>query len=62
MLVEGRRQAEVAERLRVSRATISVMAERARIRRLSGLVGALRLIIAGGITERLGEATPEDAG
>jgi DNA-directed RNA polymerase specialized sigma24 family protein len=59
MLVEGRRQAEVAERLHVSRATISVMAERARIRRLSGLVGALRRIIADGVAERLGEARPD---
>lgn len=61
MLVEGRRQAEVAERLHVSRATISVMAERARIRRLSGLVGALRRIIADGVAERLGEAHAGDA-
>jgi hypothetical protein len=46
MLVEGLRQADVAERLDVSRATISVMAERARIRRLQGLLAALRRIVA----------------
>jgi DNA-binding NarL/FixJ family response regulator len=50
MLVEGLRQSTVAERLGVSRATISVMAERARIRRLQGLVAALRLIVAGALT------------
>ena len=42
MLVDGLRQSEVAERLGVSRATISVMAERARIRRIDGLLGVLR--------------------
>lgn len=49
MILDGRRQAEVAEHLRVSRATISVMAERARIRRINGLIGALRWIIAEGV-------------
>jgi RNA polymerase sigma factor (sigma-70 family) len=42
MLIGGLRQSEVAERLGVSRATISVMAERARIRRIDGLLGVLR--------------------
>ena len=45
MLVERLRQAEVAERLGVSRATISVMAERARIRRIDELLGVLRRIV-----------------
>lgn len=45
MLVEGLRQADVAERLDVSRATISVMADRARIRHLDGLAAVLRRII-----------------
>ena len=54
MLVEGLRQSEVAERLDVSRATISVMAERARIRRIEGLLAALRRIVADGITTRSG--------
>ena len=45
MLVERLRQSEVAERLGVSRATISVMAERARIRRIDGLLGVLRRIV-----------------
>jgi RNA polymerase sigma factor (sigma-70 family) len=46
MLVDGLRQSEVAERLDVSRATISVMAERARIRRIGGLVAVLRRIVS----------------
>jgi RNA polymerase sigma factor (sigma-70 family) len=45
MLVEGLRQSEVAERLGVSRATISVMAERARIRRIDGLLRVVRRIV-----------------
>jgi RNA polymerase sigma factor (sigma-70 family) len=45
MLVEGLRQSEVAERLGVSRATISVMAERARIRRIEELLGVLRRLV-----------------
>ena len=49
MLVDGLRQSEVAERLEVSRATISVMAERARIRRIEGLLHAVRRIVADGI-------------
>lgn len=49
MLVDGLRQSEVAERLEVSRATISVMAERARIRRIDGLLSALRRIVTEGV-------------
>jgi RNA polymerase sigma factor (sigma-70 family) len=45
MLVEGLRQSDVAERLGVSRATISVMAERARIRRIEELLGVLRRLV-----------------
>lgn len=45
MLVEGLRQSDVAERLGVSRATISVMAERARIRRIEELIGVLRRLV-----------------
>jgi DNA-binding CsgD family transcriptional regulator len=49
MLVERLRQAEVAERLGVSRATISVMAERARIRRIEELLGVLRRLVREGV-------------
>ena len=45
MLVEGLRQADVAERLGVSRATISVMADRARMRHLDGLATVIRRVI-----------------
>jgi len=57
MLIDGLRQAEVAERLDVSRATISVMAERARIRRLDGLLGALRRIVRDAVGS--GEPVPD---
>ena len=49
MLVDRLRQSEVAERVGVSRATISVMAERARIRRIEGLLAALRRIVGDGV-------------
>ena len=49
MLVERLRQSDVAERLEVSRATISVMAERARIRRIEGLLEVLRRIVTEGV-------------
>ena len=49
MLVDGLRQSEVAERVGVSRATISVLAERARIRRIEGLLAVLRRIVADGV-------------
>ena len=46
MLVEDLRQAEVAERLRVSRATVSVAHARGHIRSIGRLLGALRAIFA----------------
>jgi predicted DNA-binding protein (UPF0251 family) len=55
MLVERLRQSDVAERLGVSRATISVMAERARVRRIEGLLGALRQIVTEGVAARADE-------
>ena len=57
MLVEGLRQSEVAERLAVSRATISVMAERARIRRIDELLGVLRRLVRDAV-EGAGEDAP----
>jgi hypothetical protein len=41
----------------VSRATISVMAERARIRRIEGLLAAIRRIVADGITTPSGASS-----
>jgi len=55
MLVEGVRQSDVAERLGVSRATISVMAERARVRRIEGLLGVLRRIVTDGVAAAEGD-------
>ena len=45
MLLDGRRRSEAAETIGVSRATVSVMAERARIRRIEGLAAVLRRIV-----------------
>jgi RNA polymerase sigma factor (sigma-70 family) len=56
MLVDRLRQSEVAERLEVSRATISVMAERAGIRRIEGLLEVLRRIVTEGVAAA--EGTP----
>ncbi len=52
MLVDGLRQSEVAERLDVTRATISVMTERARIRRIQGLAAVLVRLVRDGIAAR----------
>ena len=45
-LVRGLRQADVAERLGVSRATISVAADRAHLRALAGLADVVRTLLA----------------
>ena len=47
MLVEGLRQSEAAERLGVSRATVSVAADRAHIRWIGELAGVLRTLLSG---------------
>jgi len=46
MLVEGLRQSEVADRLGVSRATVSVAADRAHIRSIGELARVVRTLIA----------------
>ena len=46
MLVDGLRQADVAERLRLSRPTVSVAHARGRIDRIAGLLRALRALFA----------------
>ncbi len=58
MLVDRLRQAEVADRLGVSRATVSVMAERARIRHLEQLARALAAIFGDGVRRATGHAAP----
>jgi DNA-directed RNA polymerase specialized sigma24 family protein len=47
LLVEGLRRADVAERLGVSRATISVAADRAHLRSLGDVAGVIRRLVAG---------------
>lgn len=48
LLLDGLRRAQVADRLGISRATVSVMAERARVRELAGLERALAALFAAG--------------
>ena len=50
LVVDGLRQAEAAERLGVSRATVSVIADRGRIRHLQGLAAGLATIFRDGLT------------
>ena len=54
-LIDALRQSEVAERLGVRRATISVSFGRARIQSLAGLVAAIRRVYA---TDPSGAAAP----
>jgi predicted DNA-binding protein (UPF0251 family) len=49
LLVDRLRRAEAAERLRVSRATISVIADRGRVRHLERLAASLAAIVADGV-------------
>jgi predicted DNA-binding protein (UPF0251 family) len=56
LLVERLRRAEVADRLRVSRATVSVIAERGRVRHLERLATSLATIFADGVALALGSA------
>jgi DNA-binding NarL/FixJ family response regulator len=48
LLVEGLRQSQAAERLDVTRATISVAADRAHVRSIERLAGALRTLFRNG--------------
>lgn len=48
IVLDGLRRAEVAERLGISRATVSVMADRALVRELAGLGRALATLFAAG--------------
>ena len=56
MLVEGLRQAEVADRLHVARATVSVAHARGGIRSIDRLVTAIRAIFRAGILAQADEA------
>ena len=61
LVVDGLRQAEAADRLGVSRATVSVIADRGRIRHLQGLAAGLSTIFRDGVTraDALIEDVPE---
>ena len=48
LIIEGLRQSEVADRLHVSRATVSVATDRAHIRSITRLASALRELFAAG--------------
>jgi DNA-binding CsgD family transcriptional regulator len=48
VLVDGLRQSDAAQQLRVSRPTVSVAVERARIREIEGLVRVVRTLLAQG--------------
>ncbi len=54
-LIDGLRQSEVADRLGVRRATISVSFARARVHSIQGLVAAVRIVYANAVT---GSASP----
>jgi predicted DNA-binding protein (UPF0251 family) len=56
LLIDGLRQADAAQRLRVSRATVSVIADRARLRHLDRLARALATVFATGIGRGVGSA------
>jgi len=60
LLIEGLRRADVAARLRVSRATVSVLADRAHVRELGGLARGLARAFATG-EARAAEAAAEAA-
>ena len=49
VLVEGLRQSDAAQRLRVSRPTVSVAVERSRAREIAGLADAVRRLLEQGI-------------
>jgi len=58
LVIDGLRRSEVADRLHVSRATVSVVADRAHIRSITRLASALRELFDAGWTA----AAPEPAG
>jgi predicted transcriptional regulator len=54
ILVDGMRQSDAAQLLGVSRPTVSVAVERARIREIGGLAQAIRRLLAAGIAAAAG--------
>lgn len=62
ILVDELRRADAAERLHVSRATVSVIADRGRIRHLQGLARAMASLFAQGVGDANGGAVRPGAG
>jgi DNA-binding CsgD family transcriptional regulator len=62
ILLDDLRRSDAAERLHVSRATVSVIADRARIRHLAGLARALGAIFAEGAARAAGRRRPAGSG
>lgn len=62
LLVDAIRRAEAAERLNVSRATVSVVADRGRIRHIEGLARAMRTVFAEGVVRAGGRPARGTAG
>ncbi|MEO5966322.1 MAG: hypothetical protein ABIR11_12715 [Candidatus Limnocylindrales bacterium] len=62
ILVDELRRAEAAERLHVSRATVSVIADRGRIRHLGGLARALATVFLEGAARAQGDESRAGAG
>lgn len=60
-LVEGMRQAEIADRLGVKRATVSISFRRAHVRTLEGLLRACRRAYAAGASAMASDAVAEPA-
>ena len=56
LVIDGLRRSEAADRLRVSRATVSVVADRAHIRSITRLASALRELFAAGCAAAAAEA------
>jgi predicted DNA-binding protein (UPF0251 family) len=60
VLLEGLRQSDAAERLRVSRPTVSVAVERSRVREIAGLADAVRKLLRQGIEAAEAAASAAD--
>ncbi len=61
LVLDGRRQADAADVLGVSRATVSVMAARGRVRAIQRLAGAVRALVAAALDASAGGAGPDPA-
>ncbi len=59
-LIDDLRQSEVADRLNVRRATISVSFSRARVRSLQRLVAGIRRVYSSGSGDRWQAAVPDE--